>query len=192
MVASSPAGPWALPGLRQRRVGQGPRPGAAAGPHSCLAPPHVPVPTLDPMGTPGPALTCLIVVIDLHLSWLQALHQDVPLHREGEAEGLAAQLGKGSGGGSGVASHRPGLPQASALPRAPSLSSASWARTLVGVGAVGLAEGQGQGLGPFPTLGEALVGGEVRARSVHGAKGKRAECCEESASKSERSAKVSI
>lgn len=48
-----------------------------------------------------PALTCLVVVIDLHLGWLQALHGDVPLHREGEAEGLPAQLGKGSSGGSG-------------------------------------------------------------------------------------------
>lgn len=37
-------------------------------------------------------LICLIVVIDLHLGWLQALHGDVPLHREGEVEGLPAQL----------------------------------------------------------------------------------------------------
>lgn len=48
-----------------------------------------------------PALTCLVVVIDLHLGWLQAPHGDVPLHREGEAEGLPAQLGKGSSRGSG-------------------------------------------------------------------------------------------
>lgn len=37
-------------------------------------------------------LICLVVVIDLHLGWLQALHGDVPLHCEGEAEGLPAQL----------------------------------------------------------------------------------------------------
>jgi len=41
---------------------------------------------------PSPALTGLVVVVDPDWGRLQAPHGDVPLHREGEAEGLAAQL----------------------------------------------------------------------------------------------------
>lgn len=82
-------------------------PGPAVGPQSSHAPPHIQLPMLVPKGTPRPALTCLIVVIDLHLSWLQALHRDVPLHREGKAQGLVVQLGKRSSGGLGVPLHLP-------------------------------------------------------------------------------------
>ena len=41
---------------------------------------------------PGPALTGLVVVVDPNQGRLQAPHEDVPLHGEGEAEGLTTQL----------------------------------------------------------------------------------------------------
>lgn len=57
----------------------------------------------------------------------------------------------------------PGSPVPPHCPQAPSLSPATRAWALGGAGAAGLAEGQGETLGPFPTLGEALAGGEDRA-----------------------------
>lgn len=97
-AAPAPGAP-ALRGLRQRGGGEGPRPGAGGGARSSPGPPCVPPPALAAAGAPRPALTGLVVVVDLHLGGLQAPHGDVPLHREGEAQGVAGQLGKGSGGG---------------------------------------------------------------------------------------------
>lgn len=113
-----------------------------------------------PSWLPGtlPALTCLVVVVHLHLGWLQAPHGDVLLHREGEAEGLPAQLGKGSRRGSGGALHCRGSPGPVHRPQDPTLCPATHA--LGGHRAVGLAEGLGQTLGLFPILREALLVGK--------------------------------
>lgn len=131
------------------------------GPQSSHAPPHIQLPMLVPKGTPRPALTCLVVVIDLHLGWLQALHRDVPLHREGKAQGLGVQLGKGSNGGLGVPLHLPWSVLVS--PHWPHSTNALPATSALGPGGVcrttGLAEGQGETLGPFPTLGDPVAGG---------------------------------
>lgn len=105
--------PSALPGLRQAGVAV---PGW--GSWGC---PQLPCPSWLPGALP--ALTCLIVVVDLHLGWLQAPHGDVLLHPEGEAEGLPAQLGKGSRRGSGGALHCRGSPGPLHQPQGPTLCS---------------------------------------------------------------------
>lgn len=132
---------------------------------------------LVPKGTPRPALTCLIVVIDLHLGWLQALHRDVPLHGEGKAQGLVVQLGKGSSGGLGVPLHLPWSLLVS--PHWPHSTSALPATSALGLGGVyrttGLADGQGETLGPFPTLRELVAGGQVWADLCAGTERKPAE-----------------
>lgn len=57
--------------------------------------------------------------------------------------------------------------------------------TTLGLGGVcGLAEGQGETLGPFPTLGEPVAGGQVWADLCAGTERKPAEGWEEGTSKS--------